>query len=79
MNQNLSEPISREDFAEFVYNMRQSLGASHYLFGKVTGIAAETIRKWEKQVVQPRDIDSKVEKIRQHVKTELRKRRAEAK
>lgn len=71
------EPISREDFAEFVRNMRESLGMTQYGFAKQAGIAAETVRKWEKEASFPKNVDETLKMIRTFVKAEMHKRREE--
>lgn len=77
MEQNIVEPVSREEFAEFVLNMRNSLGMSRQDFGKLSGIPPITLTSWETQYRYPRCIDQKIKKIRETVKSEIRRRRTE--
>lgn len=77
MEQNVVEPVSREDFAEFVINMRNSLGMSIRSFGKLSGFSPVTLTSWETQSKYPRCIDQKIKKIRETVKSEIRRRRTE--
>lgn len=73
------EQITQEDFAEFLYNMRRSLGLSREGFSKLSGFSPITLASWEKQSAFPRYVDEKIEKIREVVKAELSKRRKAAK
>lgn len=69
------EQVSREDFAEFVLNMRNALGMNRPCFSRISGISPRTIASWEKQSVNPREIEDKVIHIREVVKSELQRRR----
>lgn len=69
------EQLTKEDFSEFLVNMRNSLGMSQERFGKLTGHSPRTIEKWEREENFPRLVNEKVEKIREIVKREMERRR----
>jgi DNA-binding transcriptional regulator YiaG len=71
------EPISREDLAEYIKNMRQTLGMNMTQFSKLTGISTQTLTKWERQEVYPKNIQASINKIRQSVRVEIERRRRE--
>ena len=71
------EQVSREDFAEFVLNMRKSLGVNRTDFSRISGISTHTLARWEKQLIYPRKVDEKIKKIRDSVKVELKRRRGQ--
>lgn len=68
--------VTREDFAEFVYNMRKSLGMGRKSFGDLIGASPSSVQEWEKMGVLPRNMDERIEEIKRMVKAEHQRRRS---
>lgn len=68
--------ITREDFAEFLVNVRESLGMTRKAFGEMVGFPDKSLKTWEEiQRKEPRDMYEKFLHIRECVKNEHRRRR----
>lgn len=75
MSQNVSEPISREDFAEFLINMRNSANLGVREMAREIGTNHSNIRAWEGQRTFPHDVQTVVKKVREAVRRRIQMKR----
>lgn len=76
MKQSVVEPVSREDFAEFVMNMRTAARITQKRLGELLGTNQSAINKWETGAYMPRETDVAIKRIREVVRSEIQLRRA---
>jgi len=75
MKQTAVEPISREDFAEFVRNMRKAARITQKRLGELLGTDQPAINRWEHGAYMPREADVVIKRIREVVRREIQLRR----
>ncbi|WP_368657647.1 helix-turn-helix domain-containing protein [Metabacillus halosaccharovorans] len=69
------EEISPEDFAEFVINMRHSIGLTRRDFALAMGVNRGTVVFWERGNIIPSNFASILNTIRIVVKVRIRNKR----
>lgn len=67
--------VTREELAEFLINMRTSIGLSRPKFAKLIGISNSTLIDYENSEIRPHDVYALVETVRSTVREELNRRR----
>lgn len=70
-----TEKVTREEFAEFILNMRTSAGWGIRDMAREIGTAHSNIRAWERQATFPRDANEVIRKVREVVKRKMQAKR----
>lgn len=67
--------VSREELAEYLINMRTSIGYSQPNFAKLLGINSSTLWEYENMGYYPMDVYALIFTVKESVRDVLRKRR----